>query len=182
MRGKGDVLIPTKKGMSLTVGRWKLLVEVIEMSDSGLKNNSSQKMHLGDNVYASVRGGNPYIDIRQYWKPFNKDDIVPSKKVICLHSTEDKKLKTMFSVIGDSFPDMKVVAPYYLQSDHANIISYISCDVRSAIRTFASNGRKTETNENFSRTKLLSMSVPFISCIYEHFHGGLRQFSFIRVG
>ena len=46
---------PTKKGISLTLMRWKNLVDALDNVDEALQNNSSYSLHLGGNVYCTVR-------------------------------------------------------------------------------------------------------------------------------
>lgn len=50
--------------------------------------NEAQSWHLGYNVYVHVKENNPCVDIRQYWKPNDDSDIVPTRKGLCLRPFE----------------------------------------------------------------------------------------------
>jgi hypothetical protein len=47
--------IPTKKGISLPLHRWKMLVDSLEFLDQALNEKREYATHLGRNVYASVK-------------------------------------------------------------------------------------------------------------------------------
>ena len=101
---KDGKLIPTKKGISLPLHRWKLLVDSFEFLDQALKEKRDYKSHLGRNVYATTQANSQYINIRQYWLSPNNTDVTPTKKGICLRPTEYAKLKDTAMVIGDAVP------------------------------------------------------------------------------
>lgn len=74
--------VPTRKGISLPLQRWKLLVDNFESLDRALQEKSTYASHIGGNVYASVRPNNVCLDIRKHWLPPNQTEIVPTKKWI----------------------------------------------------------------------------------------------------
>ena len=51
---------PTKKGISLKLHQIKSLSDKLQFIDEALKQNEETKMHLGFNVYVSVRKDNPW--------------------------------------------------------------------------------------------------------------------------
>jgi hypothetical protein len=55
--------------------------------------------HLGANIFLKVTKDSPCVDIRRYWKPYNRDDSVPTKKGFCLRSAEYKALRYYMSYI-----------------------------------------------------------------------------------
>lgn len=122
-----DKLIPTKKGISLSLQRWKLLVDSLEFLDRSLDEQKDYKSHLGGNVYASIQANNNCINIRQFWLPPNQTEIVPTKKGICLRSSEYAKLKAAASMIGDFVPELNAVVPCPYSSDHMNQLGFLRC-------------------------------------------------------
>ncbi|XP_060569261.1 uncharacterized protein LOC132727709 [Ruditapes philippinarum] len=116
---------PTKKGISLTLMRWKNVVDAVEFVDQSLGNKQVYNAHLGGNVYMSIKAGCVCVDIRQYWKP--KDDVVPTKKGLCLRPAEYVKLKEVIPDIGKNLPELDSVVPCYLQSDHMNQMGALQC-------------------------------------------------------
>ena len=116
---------PSKKGISLTLMRWKCLVDGIDNVNEALKNNTFYQYHLGGNVYCTVRENNPCVDIRQYWKPEN--EVVPCKKGLCLRPEEYRRLQEVISDISASIPELDTVVPCAFQSDHANQLGLLTC-------------------------------------------------------
>ncbi len=120
-----DKKIPTKKGVSLPLGRWKHFVESVETIDDALNTKYLEfyNNHLGGNVYCTVEG--VCVDIRQYWKP--ADTVIPTRKGICLRADEYKRLKDSIPQIGQTLPELDAFVPCYLQSDHQNQLGMLSC-------------------------------------------------------
>ena len=116
---------PTKKGISLTLQRWKQLADHIELVDEALKDGRVYQIHLGGNVYCSVRENNPCVDIRQYWKP--NDEVVPCKKGLCLRPGEYQRLKDVIPEIGTAIPELDSVVPCMFQSNHTNQLGFLRC-------------------------------------------------------
>ena len=107
---------PTKKGISLTLMRWKNWVDYLEHADQARAEKKTYMGHLGGNVYCTVTEGSSCMDIRQFWKP--KDEVVPTKKGLCLRPLEYSALKEVIPEIGTTLPELDAVVPYYMQSDH----------------------------------------------------------------
>jgi hypothetical protein len=61
--------ISTKKGIRLTLGRWKMVAESTEKIDEALSEGSAFSLHLGGNIYYKVAENNVCVNIRQYWCP-----------------------------------------------------------------------------------------------------------------
>ena len=93
--------------------------------DEALKHNSDYSLHLGGNVYCTVKKSNPCVDIRQYWKP--EENVVPRKKRLCLRPGEYRRLKEVIPNIGAAVPELGSVVPCQFQSDHANQLGYLGC-------------------------------------------------------
>ena len=72
-----------------TLGRFKNVLVGLQFIEKALKEN--YQYHRGGNVYCSVRDNNPYVDIRQYWKP--EKVVVPTIKGLCLIPLEYERFK-----------------------------------------------------------------------------------------
>ena len=116
---------PSKKGISLTLMRWKNLVNGMEYLDQALKDKTAYSSHLGGNVNCSIAENSACVDIRQYWKP--EEEVVPTKKGLCLRPDEYKALKEVLPEIGQTLPELDAVVPCYLQSDHMNQMGALQC-------------------------------------------------------
>ena len=116
---------PTKKGIRLTLMRWKNWVDAIEYLDQTLEDKETYSNHMGGNVYCTVTEGSHCVDIRQYWKP--QDDVVPTKKGLCLRPLEYKRLKELVPEINETLPELDAVVPCFLQSDHMNVWGALMC-------------------------------------------------------
>ena len=114
---------PTKKGISLTLMSWKNLINQLEYLDKALENREYYQSHLGGNVYCKLYS--VCVDLRQYWKP--EEEVVPTKKGICLKPIEYKLLKKHAVEIGKVLPELDAIVPCYLQSDHMNQIGALQC-------------------------------------------------------
>lgn len=120
---QGDT--PTKKGISLSLMRWKNWVDCIEYLDQALAEKQAYNSHLGGNAYCTVEEGSACVNIRQYWKP--EEELVPTKKGLCLRPLEYQRLKELIPEIGRTLPELDAVVPCYLQSDHQNQIGALQC-------------------------------------------------------
>jgi len=116
---------PTKKGISLTLMRWKNWVDYQEYLEQALNDKQAYSSHLGGNVYCTVTEKSRCVNIRQYWKP--QDEVVPTKKGLCLRPDEYTKLKELVPEIGKAVPELDAVVPCYLQSDHMNQVGMLQC-------------------------------------------------------
>ncbi len=115
---------PTKKGISLTLSRWKILVENFDEIDESKKEGRQFGQHLGGNVYCELKP-NGHVDIRKYWKP--ADESVPTKKGIYLRPDEYAELKKVAGDVGSVTPELSGVVPCFLSSDHANQLGMLTC-------------------------------------------------------
>lgn len=70
---QNDKRVPTKKGISLSLHRWKLLANNMDFVDQALDEKREYATHLGGNVYVSVKASGICVDIRQHWLPPNQE-------------------------------------------------------------------------------------------------------------
>ena len=116
---------PTTKGISLTLMRRKNLVNQIEYVDKALQSKLSYWYHIGGNVYCNIGERSVCVDIRHYWKP--NEEVVPTKKGICVRPKEYSRLKELVTSIGKTLPELDSVVPCYLQSNHMNQLGALQC-------------------------------------------------------
>ena len=116
---------PTKKGISLTLISWKNWVDYLEFADQARTAKQNYKSHLGGNVYCTITEGSPCMDIRQYWKP--QDEVVPTKKELCLRPQEYIAVKELVTEIGRALTELDRVVPCYVQSNHMNQLGALRC-------------------------------------------------------
>ena len=120
--------LPTKKGVSLSLMQYKNLLAGIEtFIDPAMKENKNEMFNLGANVFMKVRKNNPCVDIRQFWKPPQHSEAVPTKKGICLRPSEYAALKTFIPEIEKLLPELENVIPCYMQDDHMNQLGMLRC-------------------------------------------------------
>ena len=128
---------PLKKGVSLTLQRFKmlqfnkeLLSEALEMSEKPeLANRVSY--HLGGGVRASVTPQWTYVDIRQYFLPEdvaqNGGDLQPTRKGLMLNQYEWKKLWDSLNAIEEAAPELEDTVTCFEDDSHQNQLAALSC-------------------------------------------------------
>lgn len=105
--------------------RWKTFLDNLEYVDDALQKGEEYNLHLGGNVYCTIKKDNPCVDIRQLWKP--EDKVVPCKMGLCLRPGEYQRLKEVIADIGAAVPELSSIVPCWTQSDHANQLGYLRC-------------------------------------------------------
>ena len=105
---KGELLVdlrewkddkPTKKGISLTLMRWKNWVDYLEYADQARTEKQNYKSHLGGNVYCTITEGSACMDIRQYLEAARRGDtyekgIIPeTPRIHCRQRTLNRNWK-----------------------------------------------------------------------------------------
>ena len=129
--------VPLKKGISLTLPRFKmlefnkeLLTEALEMCE---KRELGRKVsyHLGAGVYASVTPQWTYVDIRQYFLPEDASesggDILPTKKGLMLNCYEWKRLWDSLADIEQATPELEDTLVCMENESHQNQLAALSC-------------------------------------------------------
>lgn len=120
---------PTKKGISLPLQLFKTLTLSTDLIDTALAKKEELNYHVGSNIFISVKSDSPCVNIRKYWKPENEENLVPTKKGICLRPLEYGKLKSHLSSIEKAFPELETTEPCFLQEDHQNQLGMLRCAV-----------------------------------------------------
>ena len=65
------------------------------------------------------------MDISQYWKP--QEEVVPTKKGLCLRPLEFIAVKELVPEIGRALPELDGVVPCNMQSNHMNQLVALQC-------------------------------------------------------
>ena len=102
----------TKKGISLTLMRWKNRVDYLEYTDQARTEKQDYKSHLGGNVYCTITEGSACLDIRQYWKL--QEEVIPTKKGLHLRTLELIAVKELLTEIERALPELEGVVPCYV--------------------------------------------------------------------
>lgn len=121
--------IPTKKGISLKIIQLKTLMTAMDSIQETILKNEAQSWHLGYNVYVHVKENNPCVDIRQYWKPNEESDIVPTRKGLCLRPFEFTVFKGLLVDIENCLPELKNVKCCSERDDHQNQLGMLQCSI-----------------------------------------------------
>lgn len=128
---------PTEKGQSMTLSRWRILCDSIEIIDKNLEDVKKDKdvdyrLHLGGNVYVSVISPYRCINIRKFYFMRNvksgKKTLYPTREGVSLRFPEWAKLKNNLSVINFHLPvELDSVVPCYARQDHSNQMAMLEC-------------------------------------------------------
>jgi hypothetical protein len=116
---------PMKKGVSLPMGQWTILVDSTDSIDEAIDHGRAYIRHLGGNVYCKVAEHGVCIDIRQYWKPLGQDDVDPIKRGKSLRPEDYTTLKDIKPEIGVVIPELNGVVPCYIH--HHNQGGLLRC-------------------------------------------------------
>ena len=124
----GEKTFPTRKGISLTLSRWKLLSANADEITSTMQGRKNSETHLGGNVFATVSKDFPFrVDIRQFWIP--KGEVTPkaTRKGVSLTFQEWKGVVESVKELEEDFPLLKEVVPCLLSEDHQNQEGMLKC-------------------------------------------------------
>lgn len=83
--------------------------------------------HIGANIFVTVKEDSFCVGIGRYWKPENGENLVPTKKGICLRPLEYLNLKLHLSSIEKAVPELETIEPCFLQDNHQNQLGMLRC-------------------------------------------------------
>ena len=119
---------PTKKGISLSLARWKLLCLSFEDIDLCVKENKPFQGHLGGNVFVNVSKDFPMrVDIRQFFIPPGESVPKPTRRGISLFVTEWRDLISCSRDLENKIPEMADAQPCLMMDDHQNQEGMLRC-------------------------------------------------------
>jgi len=118
---------PTKKGVSLTAKRLKMLKNRLDDLDGYLKAqqqgvSTNYRTHLGAAVYAAV-GEYDGVDLRRYWIPEGQGNEVPTKRGIFVPVSQWSSLKRKLTELMATNPHLEKVNECF----HQNQLDMMDC-------------------------------------------------------
>lgn len=153
----GGRLYPSKRGLYLTQDNWAELMAVKEevteelqrVLDQGLahppvrmadgepvmdaeveREEICRKWHIGNNVFMVVESGWPFVNLRRWWIPPDReegDGPVPTKRGLCLSPEEWKRLIGYNYKLESLVPELVSALPHCLRKDHQNQLALELC-------------------------------------------------------
>jgi len=120
----------TKKGVSLTPSRFRLLVQSLRRITDTLEEiigggASEYEYHLGGNVWVYAKAPYQAVQIRK--KFLRQGVLMHSPYGISLKSPQWQKLCEATTIIDANFPDIATTVPCIQQEDHRDQISLLWC-------------------------------------------------------
>src|ERR1700759_134582 len=141
----GDRTYPTKRGVSFTPARLRVLLDSLEEIDENLKQQnpkesykvqqSGYKKHLGAAVYAAVNEKFDGVDLRRYWMPEGKSEAVPTKNGIYLPTKQWMLLKQKFGELLLLHPELTLAETCFHQNQ-LGMLDCRECDPFGSFREF----------------------------------------------
>ena len=119
---------PSKKGLSLTLPRWKTLLSYEEDLTYALKDHSGDKVqyHLGGQ-FATVNHEYMGLDLRQYFVPAGTVKAHPTRKGILLSEGEWTNLLSCVSQIKEAVPELESTQMCNEKADHYFHLDTLKC-------------------------------------------------------
>ena len=129
---KDGVLIPSKIGVCMSSTRFAAfrfkMADIDErVDDFEAKRNVDAKIHVGGELFATVKTGYACVNLRKYWYPVGMQESVPSRGGIALRLPEWQALKTRVEELVALKPELVNVECCFNQGDHQNQIVYFNC-------------------------------------------------------
>lgn len=110
----------TEKGISLNLNLFKTFALALDMIDTALSKKEELNYHMGSNIFSTIQQGNPCVNIRQHWRPQDKEILVPTKRGLCLRPVEYRALNLRIAEIEKVIPELELLVPCFLRDDHKN--------------------------------------------------------------
>lgn len=129
-------LVPTKKGIALTLQRWNNLkngmkdIEEAVLSYDEAKNDVKFGLHLGGNCMVSVTRGFPCVDMRKFYSVYDdegKSSQAPTRRGIAIGFAQFHKLKDVMNEVDKRVPELETVIPCMMSEDHQNQLGMLRC-------------------------------------------------------
>lgn len=126
-------LYPTKKGVTLTLSRWRMLEfsqkDLDKYFEDYLSGSISEEhsIHLGGGIYVTVNNKFPVINIRHWWKPNDETEPKPTKRGLILNRDKWSLLKDVMTLIRDFVPELNDASIGCDEEDHQNQLGMLRC-------------------------------------------------------
>ena len=125
---------PLKKGVSLSLARYKILTQYYDLLTEALGKAEKRELgsrvsyHLGGGVYASVTPGWSFVDLRQYFVPDDGEgELHPTKRGIMLNGYEWVKLMNSAAEIEEADPELDTTITCLEDLSHCNQLGALEC-------------------------------------------------------
>ena len=121
---------PNKKGLSLTLPRWKTLLSYVDDLTESLNDeqlNHKVQYHLGGGQFATVDPQSFRLDLRQYFVPSESREIHPTRKGIRLSVAEWNNLVSCVAEIRAVIPELESTQMCNEKADHYFHLETLKC-------------------------------------------------------
>ena len=126
---KGDK--PVMKEYALSLQQWQQLMNRLQDIDTAVTDHQTDKTvhvqyHLGRNLYVHVNSGFNVVDLRDFWLPEGKSDLVPTRRGISIKFEEFDTLVKLKTEIEQVIPELNTIQPCLKRSDRMNPLGVLS--------------------------------------------------------
>ena len=115
----------TKKGVSLNLQQRYHLMNAKNEIDEAKKKGF--KEHIGGNVFVEM-SPEGYLDVRQYFLPEGKSEVVPTRKGVWMGTRQWQQLRSLEGKVIEHFPELKDYIPCVMRTDHMNQLRFLACE------------------------------------------------------
>jgi len=67
------------------------------------------------------------VDFRQFYMPYGKTEVKPTRKGIALRLTEWDQMKKVMELINNAYPALACATACYFGNDHQNQLGALDC-------------------------------------------------------
>ncbi|KAJ8313181.1 hypothetical protein KUTeg_009261 [Tegillarca granosa] len=127
-------LYPTKKGIALNLEQWKRLDELYyndvneNITACVNKKPVDYKVHLGSNMYVTVKSGYPVINIRKWFMPDGHSEVVPTRQGITLSANAWYYVRSAMDLVKHLLKEqIDNIVFCEASEDHQNQLGYLIC-------------------------------------------------------
>lgn len=117
----------TKKEISLNLNFFKTFALALDLIDTALSKKEELNYHMDSNVFCTIHQGNPCVNIRQYWRPPDKEMLVPTKRGLCFRPMEYRALKYHIAEIEKVIHELESLVSCFLCDDHMDQQGMLQC-------------------------------------------------------
>ncbi|KAL4218172.1 hypothetical protein ACF0H5_004674 [Mactra antiquata] len=122
-----DGKYPTKKGVAMSLARWKSLVQLIPKIQENRSADQSAFEHLGGNCYVSITDGIPGIDLRQFWMPDGDLQVKATRRGVHFSQQDFDKFVDLIPRINCYIPEFHDIKLCSERDDHQNQQGLLRC-------------------------------------------------------
>lgn len=121
-----------RKRVEFPLYRWKSFEDTFTEIDQVIEEirgdrETCYRHHIGGNIYVSISKQYPSVDVRQFWKPHGKPDILPSRRGVPLRLQQFEAIKKVLPQLRKLCPKLEKAVPCYQQESHHNFLGLHQC-------------------------------------------------------